>query len=62
VQLHEYIDSLGDAEAAKRLGITPRTARNWRLRWRRPKPKDARRIEQRTRGAVTFAECYAYRD
>jgi len=35
--LHEYIAQIGEAAAAKRLGITPRVARSYKHRTREPR-------------------------
>jgi hypothetical protein len=43
-----YLASIGDAEAARILGITRRTAKSWRLGYRQPRPTQAREIVTRT--------------
>lgn len=56
--LPDYIEALGDAVAAKRLGITERAARAYRTKWRRPRPKVAQQIVKRSKGALTMESIY----
>ena len=42
--LIEYIETVGDAAAAKVFGVKVRTAKSWRLGDRIPRPKIAKRI------------------
>lgn len=56
--LNDYIDHVGDSAAAKRFGVEVRTIASWRRGERQPRPETAWLIEERTGGAVSFAECY----
>lgn len=56
--LPEFIESVGDDEAARLFGIKRRTAESWRRRERYPKVASAPRIIEATRGRVDYAGIY----
>jgi DNA-binding transcriptional regulator YdaS (Cro superfamily) len=56
--LKEWITKVGDAEAAKRLGIKERTVKSWRLGERMPRPAKVRDIAKITGNRVSFKECF----
>ena len=55
----QYLEALGDEKAAVRFGISPRVAKSYRLGERRPRPKLARQMVRRSRGALTLESIYA---
>ncbi len=56
--LADYISAMGDATAAKVLGISERAAKSYRLRTRRPRPAKAQEIIRRSRGKLTLESIY----
>lgn len=58
MNLREYIEAMGDDIAAKRLGISPRAAKSYRLGVRLPRPAAARQMVKRSRGALSLQAIY----
>ena len=58
MKLNEYLSRVGDEEAAKLFSVKKRTAISWRLGQRSPSPSQAFKIEELTKGVVSFVECY----
>ena len=56
--LKQYIESLGDKVAAKKLGEKERTVRSWRYGERFPMRNKAVSIVKKTGGMVSLAEIY----
>lgn len=55
-----YLREIGDdVVAAKRLGISQRTARAYRTGWRRPRPGTAYWIIRKARGELALEDFYA---
>jgi hypothetical protein len=61
MNLQEYISALGDDAAAKVLGITPRSAKAYRLGMRTPRPAKANAMVKRSRGKLTLQAIYGSR-
>ena len=58
MRLKDYIEAIGDSEAAEQLGAKERTTASWRRGERKPKPEQAMKIQRLTRGLVRFEECF----
>lgn len=61
MDLPAFIRSIGVDQAAELFDETPRTVESWMYGERTPRPATARKIVERTRGAVPFEGCYAAR-
>jgi len=59
MKLREYIEMIGDEEAARLFSVKPRTAASWRRGERYPRPKQAAVIVEKTKGRVTYADIYS---
>lgn len=57
MDLIAYIKEVGDLAAAKRFGVTKRTAQSWRLRERTPRPEQAAVIVKKS--PVTYEGIYS---
>lgn len=62
ITLKTYIEQLGDDEAAKRLGITARTAGAYRRGEREPRPEQARKWVREMGGLLTLESIYGWQD
>lgn len=60
MNLPEYIQAVGDAAAAEKFGVKPRTAASWRRRERFPRPEQAEMIVRTS--PVTYAGIYGNED
>lgn len=58
MDLREYIAAMGDATAAKVLGISERAAKSYRLGKRRPRPAKANLMVKRSKGKLTLQAIY----
>lgn len=58
MNLREYIETIGDEEAAKVLGVKVRTIKSWRYGARVPRPAKALDIVKKTHGLLTFENIY----
>lgn len=58
MNLSEFIDAIGDEQAAKLFGITRRAAQSYRLGTRRPRPEVAQRMVDKSKGRLTHASIY----
>ena len=58
MRLTKWIEAEGIDRAASLFKVSKHTAKAWRYRYRIPTPKNAKKIERLTKGAVTVAECY----
>ncbi len=58
MNLKEYIATLGDAAAAKRLGISERSAKAYRLGARYPGREKAQRMVKRSKGVLSLDAIY----
>jgi len=56
MDLRDYLTHLGDEKTAALFGVSRRTAKSWRLGYRRPRPHHAERIVQAS--PVTYAGIY----
>ena len=66
MKLSEFIQTIGDAEAAKLFGVKPRTIGSWRRHERLPRSRRAKAIVDATRhhpaGSVDFDGIYQPRE
>lgn len=58
MDLPSFIRSLGVKESAALFEATPRQVKGWLYGERRPRPKDAQKIIERTRGKVSLSGIY----
>ena len=59
--LREYISSLGDEAAAKRLGVSLRAVQSWRYGDRSPRTKDIPRLIELSGGELTYGSFFETR-
>jgi hypothetical protein len=58
MKLKEFIESIGDAEAARLFGVTIRCAAGWRRGERIPNRRNAVKIISASNGAIAFEDLY----
>jgi transcriptional regulator with XRE-family HTH domain len=58
MSLVDWIKMVGNAEAAKRLGVSKRTIESYRQGRRKPKPSTVLDIAKKTGSKVSFKECF----
>lgn len=58
MQLHQFINSVGQVKLAEMLGVTKATLSNWQLYKNPPPPLDAFKLITLSHGALTWENIY----
>ena len=58
--LKDFIEEVGDTEAAELFGVKERTTASWRRGERMPRHKQAEVIVRATDGRVSYSECFGH--